>query len=270
MMDLFNVTDRVVIITGGTGVLGKQMAHTLVSCGAHVVLLGRNLEDTKAVASTITEGPGTATGMSANVLDVDSLQLVKEQVLARWGKVDVLINAAGGNMPGATVGEAQHFKDVSTDDLRKVIDLNIMGTVLPSQAFADVFENQKHGVIINISSAAAQRPLSRVVGYALSKAAIENFTLWLAVEMAHKYGEGIRVNAISPGFFIGEQNRALLTQPDGSLTARGQKIMDMTPMNRFGLPQDLSGALLYLCSDASQFVTGTILRVDGGFGASSI
>ena len=184
--------------------------------------------------------------------------------------MDILINAAGGNMPGATIGTDQAIYDMQLGDLQKVLDLNIIGTMLPSQVFSEIFAKQKSGVIINISSASAQRPLTRVVGYSASKAAIDNFTKWMAVEMGTKFGEGIRVNAIAPGFFIGAQNRALLLTPEGNLTPRGEKIIDMTPMKRFGVPEDLDGVLMFLCSDASKFVTGIVINVDGGFGVSSI
>lgn len=218
----------------------------------------------------LTKNGGQAFAIQANVLDKDDLQKAKDFIFEKFGRLDILINAAGGNMPGATIGPEQAIYDMKTDDLQKVVDLNIIGTMLPSQVFSELFAKQKQGIIINISSAAAQRPLTRVVGYSASKAAIDNFTKWMAVELAQKYGDGIRVNAISPGFFIGEQNRALLLTPEGKLTPRGEKIIEHTPMGRFGTPEDIDGALLFLCSDMSKFVTGTTLNIDGGFAATSI
>ncbi|MEM8970246.1 MAG: SDR family oxidoreductase, partial [Bacteroidota bacterium] len=189
--------------------------------------------------------------------------------LAQWGQIDVLINAAGGNMPGATVAPSQTVFDVSVDALRKVLDLNLMGSVLPTLVFGKSMAEQKLGSIINISSMAATHSITRVLGYSIAKAGIDMFTKWMATEMSLKFGDGIRVNAIAPGFFIGEQNRKLLTNEDGSLTERGKTIIQNTPMQRFGEAEELNGAILYLCSDASKFVTGTILPIDGGFSSFS-
>lgn len=270
MNDILNLKGKVALITGGGGVLGSNMAEVLAKQGVITGILGRNIDKVNHVVEKIKSNGGQAFALQGNVLDKENLEEIKTQILKNYGRLDILINAAGGNMPGATIGPDQTIHDLKTDDLQKVLDLNIIGTMLPTQVFSEIFAQQKQGVIINISSASAQRPLSRVVGYSASKAAIDNFTKWMSVELGSKYGEGIRVNAIAPGFFIGEQNRALLLTPDGTLTARGEKIIDHTPMGRFGVPQDLDGALLFLCSDMSKFVTGTIVNVDGGFAATSI
>jgi NAD(P)-dependent dehydrogenase (short-subunit alcohol dehydrogenase family) len=232
--------------------------------------VGLTLEEAEATVTRVKNNGGEAFAVKANVLNKEELEAARDFVIEKYGKLDILINAAGGNMPGATISPDQAIYDMQLAHLQKVIDLNIIGTMLPSQVFSEIFAKQKSGIIINLSSASAQRPLSRVVGYSASKAAIDNFTKWMAVELAGKYGEGLRVNAIAPGFFIGEQNRALLLNPEGGLTPRGEKIIEHTPMGRFGVPQDLDGVLLFLCSDMSKFVTGVVVHVDGGFGATSI
>ena len=194
---------------------------------------------------------------------------VYEQIEKAFGKLDVLINAAGGNLPGAVIQPSQDLMDTDLDELRKVMELNYLGTFIPTKVFLPLFLKEKKGSIINISSMTAQRPLTRVLGYGSAKAAVDNLTQWLAVECCQKYGDGIRVNAIAPGFFLTEQNRTLLTNEDGSLTERGLRIIENTPMKEFGNPEDLLGAVHWLCSDASRFVTGTIIPVDGGFNAYS-
>lgn len=267
---MFNLEGKVALITGGGGVLGGNMARTLAKQGVITGILGLSIEKAEATATSIRNNGGEAFAISANVTNKEELEKVRDFIIEKYGRLDILINGAGGNMPGATIGPDAAIYDMKSEDLQKVLDLNIIGTILPSQIFAEIFEKQKSGIIINISSATAQRPLSRVVGYSAAKAAIDNFTKWMAVELAGKYGEGIRVNAIAPGFFIGEQNKALLLQSDGNLTTRGEKIIDHTPMGRFGVPADIDGALLFLCSDMSKFVTGIIIHVDGGFGAASI
>ncbi|MFV8324706.1 SDR family oxidoreductase [Flavobacterium sp. ZS1P14] len=270
MDNLFNLKGKVALVTGGSGVLGGQMGEVLAKSGAITVIMGSTLDKADIVVNKIKANGGEAFAVAANVLDKPSLEKVKDLIIEKYGHLDILINAAGGNVPGATIAPNDTIFNMQTVDLEKVLDLNIIGTILPTQVFSEIFAKQKQGVIINISSATAQRPLTRVVGYSASKAAVDNFTKWMAVEMATKFGEGIRVNAIAPGFFIGEQNRTLLLEPDGSLTARGKKIIDQTPMRRFGNPEDLGGTLIWLCSDASKFITGIIVNVDGGFGVSSI
>ncbi len=269
MKNLFSLNGKVAVITGGTGVLGGQMAKALAHAGATVGILGRRIELAQQVVQEIENEGGKAFALQADVLNENELQVAKQTLIIKYGRLDILINAAGGNLPGATIPPNKSFFDLQTEDFRKVVDLNLMGTVVPTQVFADLMVQQKAGVIINISSAAANRPLTRVVGYAASKAAIDNFTKYMAVELASKYGEGLRVNAIAPGFFLGEQNKALLTNADGSLTPRGHQIISHTPMSRFGNPEDLDGALIYLCSDAARFVTGIVIHVDGGFSAYS-
>lgn len=268
-MELFNIKGKVAIVTGGTGVLGGSMAKGLAAAGVKVGILGRRKEEAELVYNEILAAGGEALVLTADVLNEEQLKNAKDLVLKTWGTIDILVNAAGGNMPGATIPEDKTFFDVSTDDFKKVVDLNLMGTVLPTKIFTSVMADKKTGVIINISSLAAMQAITRVVGYASSKAAIDNFTKWMAVEMANKFGQGIRVNAIAPGFFIGEQNRSLLTNEDGSYTKRGNTIIAKTPMKRFGENDDLNGALIWLCSDASRFVTGIVVPVDGGFSAFS-
>ncbi|WP_310379976.1 SDR family oxidoreductase [Flavobacterium sp.] len=266
----FNMKGKIAIVTGGGGVLGSAMAFSLAKQGVITVIIGRNIDKLQATVNQIITAGGEAIYMQCDVLNTDNLESVKKSVLEKYGQLDILINAAGGNMPGATISPEQAIFDLQLDALQSVIDLNIIGTILPSKVFSEIFAKQKSGIIINISSTSAQNPLSRVVGYSASKAAIENFTKWLAVELAGKYGDGIRVNAIAPGFFIGEQNKNLLLNPNGELTARGEKIIAHTPMKRFGNPQDLEGALLFLASDLSIFITGIVIPVDGGFAATSI
>lgn len=270
MDSIFNLKGKIALITGGAGVLGSNFANVLAKQDVITGIVSQSIEKANKTVAIIQSNGGKAFAIQANVLNKEELEKARDFIVEKYGRLDILINAAGGNMPGATIQPDQAVYDMKTDDLQKVVDLNIIGTMLPSQVFSELFAKQKEGNIINISSASAQRPLTRVVGYSASKAAIDNFTQWMAVELASKYGEGIRVNAISPGFFIGEQNRALLLTPEGNLTPRGEKIIEHTPMGRFGTPEDIDGALLFLCSDMSKFVTGTILKVDGGFAATSI
>ncbi|MDR7370150.1 SDR family oxidoreductase [Flavobacterium aquidurense] len=270
MNSIFNLEGKIALITGGAGVLGSNFANVLAKQGVIVGIVSQSIEKANSTVASIENNGGKAFAIQANVLVKEELEKARDFILEKYGRLDILINAAGGNMPGAIVTPDQAVYDMKSEDLQKVLDLNIIGTMLPSQVFAELFAKQKQGNIINISSTSAQRPLTRVVGYSAAKAAIDNFTKWMSVELATKYGEGIRVNAISPGFFIGEQNRALLLTPEGNLTPRGEKIIDHTPMGRFGKPEDIDGALLFLCSDMSKFVTGTIVVVDGGFAATSI
>lgn len=269
MKGIFDLSDKVAIVTGGTGVLGGAMAHGLAQAGAKVAILGRSAEKAKEVAMKIEQTGGIAMGVPADVLRIDSLEIAKNKIMQHWGTVDILVNAAGGNTSEATVNPDQSFADLKEEDLKKVIELNQMGTILPSKVFGCPMIDRKKGVIINISSMAADRAVTRVVGYSTAKAGVDNFTKWLAVEMAQKYGEGIRVNAIAPGFFIGEQNKNLLLNGDQSLTPRSNKIIANTPMGRFGQPEELIGTLIWLCSEASRFVTGVVVPVDGGFSAFS-
>jgi NAD(P)-dependent dehydrogenase (short-subunit alcohol dehydrogenase family) len=265
--EVFQIEGKVVVVTGGTGVLGTSMCKALAKAGARVVIIGRRKEAGDALAAEIAAAGGTALGVTADVLQEQQLVQAKDMILQKFNTIDVLVNAAGGNMPGAVITPEKTFLDLNIGDFQKVLDLNITGTVLPSQIFGSVMVQHKRGNIINISSMTAERPLTRVAGYSAAKAAISNFTQWLSVEMARKFGEGIRVNAIAPGFFLTEQNRTLLTNNDGTLTTRGQSIVANTPFARFGEPDELIGTLLWLCSDASRFVTGVVVPVDGGFSA---
>jgi len=265
MESLFNLKDQIALITGGTGVLGSAMAIGLAKAGAHTVVMGRNQASGDKVVKTILENGGKSIFIAADVLDENQLIQAKEKVLSSFGRIDILVNSAGGNLPGAIVTPDQKIFDLKMEEFQKVVDLNLKGTVLPVKIFCEAMAAQKKGVVINIASMASFRPITRVVGYSAAKAAVNNFTQWLAVEMSKKYGEGIRVNAIAPGFFITEQNRALLTNKDGTFTARGEAAIKQTPFGRFGEPEELIGTLIYLCSDASKFVTGVTVPVDGGF-----
>ena len=266
---MFDLTGKVAIITGGAGVLGSAMAKGLSNAGAKVGILGRTASKLINTCNEIKQAGGEAMPLQADVLDEGQLKLISDTVVGEWGKIDILVNCAGGNMKGATIMPDQNFFDLSMEDFSKVTDLNLKGTVLPTIVFGKEMANQRKGCIVNISSMAAQQAITRILGYSASKAAIDNFTKWMAVEMAHKYGGSIRVNAIAPGFFIAEQNRSLLLEEDGSLTARGKTIVSETPMKRFGEPEELVSTLLYLCCDDSAFVTGIIIPVDGGFSAFS-
>ncbi|BFP42019.1 SDR family oxidoreductase [Flavobacteriaceae bacterium GF1] len=269
MNKLFDIDHKKIVITGGTGVLGTAWSHYLAAHGAHVLVLGKTAQESEPVVDSIRSQGGTANAYGCDVTDEENCKQVAGEIKGEFGDIDVLINAAGGNMKGATIAPDQNLLNSDTEALRKIIDLNYIGTYLSIKSFLPLFLERKVGSIINISSMSAARPLTRVMGYSSSKAAIDNLTKWLAVEFAQKYGEGLRVNALAPGFFLTVQNKTLLTQNDGSLTARGHQIVSNTPMGRFGQPEELFGAIHYLCSEASKFVTGTILSVDGGFGAYS-
>ena len=266
---MFSLKNKVAIITGGAGVLGSAMAKGLIQFGARVVIMSRTTSKILKIVEELKAMGGEAMGLAADVLDRSQLMEAKEKIVQKWGTIDLLINAAGGNLSGATVMPDQRVFDMNLDDFAKVTDLNFKGTVLPTLVFGEEMARQFKGSIVNISSMAAEQALTRVVGYSASKAAVNNFTKWMAVEMAAKYGEGIRVNAIAPGFFIADQNRKLLINEDGSLTARGTTIVNNTPFRRFGEPEELISTLIWLCSDASSFITGIIIPVDGGFSAFS-
>ncbi len=265
----FALSDRVAIITGGAGALGGAMASSLARAGVKVGILSRSADRVTAHVEAIMDAGGTALALVADVTDRGALVACRDKVLSEWGQLDILVNAAGGNMPGATIGPDQTIFDLDLADFERVTRLNLDGTVLPSVIFGEVMAKAGRGAVVNISSMAANRAITRVVGYSASKAAVDNFTRWMAVELATKFGDGLRVNAIAPGFFIGEQNRRLLTNEDGTLTARGETIVQQTPMKRFGEADELLGALHWLCSDAASFVTGVVVPVDGGFSAFS-
>jgi NAD(P)-dependent dehydrogenase (short-subunit alcohol dehydrogenase family) len=269
MSEHFSLKGKIILMSGATGVLGSSMAKYLAQNGARILVLGRNKTKVDRLVSEIVGRNGKAFPFLADVTDENQLKQVYTSIEKAFGKIDVLINAAGGNLPGAVIGPDQNFTDANIEELRRVMELNYLGTFIPIMVFLPLMLTQNKGSILNISSMTAQRPLTRVLGYGSAKAAIDNLTRWLAVEFCQKYGKGIRVNAIAPGFFLTEQNRALLTEQDGGLTDRGSKIIEHTPMNEFGQPEDLHGAAHWLCSDASRFVTGTIVPVDGGFNAYS-
>ncbi len=261
--------NKVAVVTGGGGALGGQMAGQLVKEGARVVILDRALKVAEKKASEIDPSRSSTLCVEADVLSVESLQEAKQEIISHYDTIDVLINAAGGNQKGATIAPDQTFFDLSIDAFKAVTDLNLFGTILPSMVFGEVFTEKKEGVILNISSMTVDRVITRVIGYSASKAAMENFTRSLSVEMALKFGEGIRVNAIAPGFFIGEQNRFLLLNEDGSYTERGKTIIQNTPMKRFGKEEEVVGASMFLCSSDAAFITGVVLPVDGGFSSFS-
>ena len=264
---LFRLDGQVAVVTGGGGVLCSAMAVGLAQAGATVAVLGRTLSTLESVAGDITRSGGSAFAVQADVTSREALEAARQQVLAQSGRIDILINGAGGNHPSSTTSDDRSLFDLPEEALRFVLDLNCLGTILPCQVFGQTMADQQAGCIINISSMAAYKPLTRVPIYAAAKSAITNFTFWLATHMAQEYGPQIRVNAIAPGFFVGEQNRRLLLNEDDSLTPRGQSIIDHTPMGRFGAPEDLAGTTVWLAAPASKFVTGVVVPVDGGFSA---
>lgn len=265
MNNLFDINGNVTVITGGTGVLGRAIAKYLALNGARVIIMGRKEETGNQIAADIRAEGGECEFMKTDVLNVETVRKNCEDILARYGRVDTLLNAAGGNMPGATIPPDKTIFDLQPDQFQTVLELNLTGTVIPTQIFLEPMVKQGKGSVINFSSMAAFRPLTRVAGYAAAKAGISNFTAYMATECARKFGEGIRVNAIAPGFFLTEQNRSLLTNPDGTYTQRGQDVIRQTPFGRMGQPEELCGTIHYLMSDASKFVTGTVAVVDGGF-----
>ncbi|NDW11742.1 SDR family oxidoreductase [Bacteroides sp. 214] len=269
MNEQFSIKDKVAVITGAGGVLGGSIAKSFIEAGAKVVAIDIRQEQLDARVKELTVNGGEAIGIVGNVLDMASLENVANEVVAKWGQVDILLNIAGGNTPKGTLAPDQEFYDMPVEEWEKVTNLNMNGTVYPSMVFSKVMAKQKHGCIINVSSMAAYSALTRVPGYSAAKTAVSNFTQWLATEMALKHGDGIRVNAIAPGFFIGDQNRAVLINPDGTLTDRSKKVLAKTPMGRFGDISELNGAVQFLCSDAARFITGVVLPIDGGFSAFS-
>ncbi len=267
---LYDFSGQTVVVTGGTGILGGEIACALVGCGANVVLLDRNSDPAERLLDRMADGASRAIMTPADVLDPKSLRYAADLILERFGRIDALVNGAGGNRPEATTRANPSFFDLPADALRWVFDLNILGTILPSQVFGRIMVDQGAGNILNVSSMNALRPLTRIAAYSAAKAGVSNFTQWLAVHMAQEYSPKIRVNAIAPGFFLTDQNRFLLTEPEsGHMTPRGQAIIAHTPMGRFGKPEDLFGAVLWLLSPASAFVTGVVLPIDGGFSAFS-
>jgi len=268
---LYDFTGRTVLVTGGTGVLGREIVQALVGCHANVVILSRDKEIARKVIENFPKNlKGCALHVTGDVLNAETLRAAGERVITEFGALDILINAAGGNHPSAATSNELSFFDLPQDAIQHVGDLNLLGTILPCQVFGRDMAERGEGVILNVSSMSAVRPLTRIPAYSAAKAAVSNFTQWLAIHMAQNYSPRIRVNAIAPGFFLTEQNRFLLTDKDsGDLTARGQSIIEHTPMNRFGTPDDLLGATMWLISPAASFVTGVVIPIDGGFSAFS-
>jgi len=269
MENLFNIKEKVITVTGAGGVLGGSISKSLSQSGAKIVVLDIRKDNLDNQVHEIKASGGMAVGFCCNVLELNSLEEVSDKIIEKWGRIDVLINCAGGNVPGATLTSEQTIFDMKWEDWNKVVRLNQDGTILPCLVFGKKMAEQKHGCIINISSMATYSALTRVPGYSVAKTGINIFTQWMATEMALKFGDKIRVNAIAPGFFIGDQNRAILINPDGSLTERSKKVLAKTPMGRFGDISELNGLVHFLCSDSAGFITGAIIPVDGGFSAFS-
>jgi NAD(P)-dependent dehydrogenase (short-subunit alcohol dehydrogenase family) len=265
MENIFSVKDKVIVVTGGTGILGHSFINALAQEGAMVGVLGRNEEIAAQRVKEIVQNGGKAIALIADVTQEAQLVAAKELVLNRFGKIDGLVNAAGGNMPKAVIAPDKDIFQLDFAALKEVMDLNLFGTMLPTQIFGETIASQGKGSIVNISSMASQRVITKVLGYSMAKSAIDCYTKWFAVELGKRYGDMIRMNAIAPGFFLTEQNRSLLTNGNGTMTERGNLVIKNTPFNRFGQPEELIGALIWLLSDASQFVTGTVVNVDGGF-----
>lgn len=268
-LEQFSLEGKVVVITGATGILGAAWAMAVARAGAKVAVLGRNKERAEERVAAIKAEGGDAIAVLGDVLDEAQMQAAKEQILAAWGTIDGLVNAAGGNIPGAVIAPDQDLFQYSIEDTRKAVDLNLFGTVIPTYVFGRVMAEKGKGSIVNISSLAAQRPITRVLGYTMAKAAIESYTKWMAIELGLRYKGKIRINALAPGVFLTEQNRTLLTNPDGSYTDRAQRFINNTPYQRLGNPDELTGTMVYLLSDASAFVNGETILVDGGFSAYS-
>jgi len=269
MKQLFSLANKVIIITGATGVLGEAFVHAVAEMGGKVVLVGRNEEVGNARAEELNASGSEAIFLQADVLSKEDLVRAREIILEKWGKIDGLVNAAGGNVPEGVIMPGEEIFDINMEGMRKAFELNLFGSILPVSVFGNALQQSGNASIVNISSMAAQTTLTRILGYSMAKAAIDNYTRWMSVEAANRYGDSIRVNAIAPGFFVTHQNRRLLINPDGSFTERGQNVLRNTPFKRFGEPEELCGALIWLLSDASKFVTGEVICVDGGFHINS-
>ena len=270
MTDLFSLKDKIVALSGGTGTLGGSIAKYLVEQEAKVILLGRSTKKLRDKKDELEEvSPGRTFTYEVDVLNEEALNEIREEIAQKFERLDGLVNLAGGNIPGATLNANQSIYDIAISDTQRVLDINLFGTVIPTIVLSGLMASQGHGSIINISSMASKQAISRVLGYSMAKAGVDTFTQWMANEMASKFTDKIRVNAIAPGFFIGNQNRRLLTNEDGSYTERGHKIISNTPMGRFGDASELNGMIHYLLSDASSFVTGVCYDVDGGFNSFS-
>lgn len=265
MEQSFSLKDKVIIVTGGTGILGKSFVNAIVEAGGIVGILGRNEAVANERADAINKNGGKAIALVADAMDEAQLIAAREKVLAAFGKIDGLVNAAGGNMPDGVLQPDENIFEMKMDGMKTVLDLNLWGTLIPTQVFGQAIAETGKGSIVNISSMNSKKAVTKVLGYNMGKAAVDCYTQWFAVELANRYGDKIRMNALAPGFFLTEQNRNLLTTPDGGFTPRGQSVIRQTPFKRFGDPDELKGALVWLLSDASQFVTGAMICVDGGF-----
>lgn len=269
MSDMYSIKGKTVIVTGGGGILGGSIAKSFVEAGARVVVLDIREKNVNERVAELVKMGGEAICFISNVLDVEEMKITRDNILKTWGKIDILVNAAGGNLPGATLTEEQTFFDMKISDFEKVTQLNMNGTVYPCMVFGEAMARAGQGSIINISSMSTLSAITRIPGYSVAKSGIDIFTKWMAMEMGTKYREKVRVNAISPGFFIGDQNRKILINDDGSYTERSKKVIARTTMGRFGDITELNGLVQFLCSDAASFITGTIIPVDGGFSSFS-
>ena len=266
---MFSLNGKVIVVTGGTGILGTSFVNAIIDAGGKVAILNTNAEKGAKAVAAITAKGGDAIAIAGSVLDEEKMATARDIILEKYGKIDGLVNAAGGNVPEGILKPENDVFDMNIEGMKKALDLNLWGTLIPVQVFGPVIAKTGNGSIVNISSVAPKRAVTRVLGYSMGKAAIDLYTKWFALEMANRYGDAVRMNSSMPGFFLTEQNRALLTHPDGSLTARGNSIISQTPFKRFGHPDELTGALIWLLSDASKFVTGMDIGVDGGFTINS-
>jgi NAD(P)-dependent dehydrogenase (short-subunit alcohol dehydrogenase family) len=264
-MENFSLKDKVIVVTGATGILGKSFVEAIVEAGGTVGVLGRNEKVATERVEAIRASGGKAVALIADVMDVQQLQAAKEKILKEFGKIDGLVNAAGGNMPEGVLQPDEDIFNMNLEGMKKVMDINLWGTVIPTQVFGEAIAKTGRGSVVNISSMNSKRAITKVLGYNMGKAAVDCYNQWFAVELANRYGDKIRMNALAPGFFLTEQNRNLLTKPEGGYTDRGGLAIKQTPFKRFGHPDELKGALVWLLSDASQFVTGAMICVDGGF-----
>jgi NAD(P)-dependent dehydrogenase (short-subunit alcohol dehydrogenase family) len=262
---IFSLAGKVIVVTGGTGVLGGAFVEAIAAAGGIVGILGRNEKIANERVNAINQKGGQALALIADVTNESQLESTCQQMLAAYGKIDGLVNAAGGNIPDAVVQPNHDVFQLNFQALQDVMQLNLMGTVIPTQVFGKAIKKNGSGSIVNISSVVSQLAITKVLGYSMAKSAIDSYTQWFALELANRFGDAIRMNSIAPGFFLTEQNKTLLTNTDGSLTERGQLVIQNTPFKRFGNPEELVGALIWLLSDASKYVTGSKITVDGGF-----
>lgn len=265
MEEIYSLKNKVIVVTGGTGILGNSFVKGIVAAGGAVGILGRNKEVAEERAAAINNNGGQAIALVADVLNKNDLEQAKTTLLDRFGRLDGLVNAAGGNMPAGVLQPEEDIFSMNLDGMKSVLEVNLWGTLLPTQIFGEAIAKTGRGSIVNISSMNSKRAVTKVLGYNMGKAAVDCYNQWFAVELANRYGDAIRMNALAPGFFLTEQNRNLLTLPEGGYTPRGESVIRQTPFKRFGNPDELIGALVWLLSDASKFVTGSMITVDGGF-----